>query len=244
MSFREVEFQLNPSGRCVPVAAVSEKLSELAKEGRGKRAAQSSAKKKSLSAQQNKAAKENARRYRWRLLKSMLPLTHFSGVRSLLLIMGGPLLLVGVSVLATLWLPPLLLGVLLILVGLLPYTNWRSRQEAAWASTRPFSVLGYPDILGGKSFTTVELELRFRDEPPPHALLRDVVAAARWNTSVSSLKNNVATISVQFSAGSKFDEQRAWLRSWSRGFIDTLLVELHNEYPVESLRFPAPSRSK
>lgn len=162
----------------------------------------------------------------------------------MLFVMGGPLLLVACGVLlpGPLWLAAVILGTLVI--GLFPYTRWRLRQEVAWASTRPFSVVGYPEVLGGQSFKSVEVELCFCDVVPSSALLGDVVAAARWKTSGSSFNGNVATISVQFPAGSKFDEQRAWLRVWARDFIDTLLAELHTEYPIKSLSFPAPSRSR
>lgn len=225
-------------------------LSEIAVRGHKRRRENASREQKSDLRRRSRQNVWRSWRYRRRLLTSMLPLKHLSGgLAMFFIILGVPLLWVALfgwlEVLPPsmhTWLVPLFLAMPLnLFLAAWGYARLRLHFEQAWCERHPFPLTGYPNILGGKAFSVVEVQIQFKENTPDKSLLRDLVAAARMDTTLRKLQGRHAMIVVAFRKGSKFDGQRAWLRSWTRHFVSSILLPLHREYPIKNIQFPEPS---
>jgi hypothetical protein len=215
-------------------------LSEIARAGRDKIQERASKQQAREAKDQRRQAAIRHRRYRRRLLASMLPLAPLSGVHYILIIIMIPFAMVPLFTALQLAAVYLTCGIALLLPMTWIYARWKLTREQAWVGTLPFPLKRYPDILGGKAYKNVEIDLVFAGKAVSPELLSELVAAAPLPTTLLGMQGSQAEIRVTFRKGSKFDGQRAWLRVWTRHFIHRVLIPLHEEYPIDYVRFPEP----
>ena len=115
------------------------------------------------------------------------------------------------------------------------YVHSLLQREIAWIHALPFQLIGYPDLLGWKSYPSVTIALHF-EHPPNTTLLTQALSEAGLPVTLEEVAGLRVEIEVENPKGSKFDGQRRWFRRWLHQ-VEPALRALHQEFGLVSIYF-------